>query len=140
MVKKNTVPVSPLHRSPRKYKNKRQTVKAVKDAEPAPPPGADGGKLIWLLIRQLEDEQNRLVLFGKQSKDETHTYRIPPKKPRSRCSRGSVALFYPSNMIEEKYAEPRKRAHSPEAGSSRMRSRLSRDDTSSPAFGFFSSF
>ncbi|KAJ6513947.1 hypothetical protein DFH09DRAFT_1333214 [Mycena vulgaris] len=70
MVKKNTVPVSPLHRSPRKYKNKRQTVKAVKDAEPAPPPGADGGKLIWLLIRQLEDEQNRLVLFGKQSKDE----------------------------------------------------------------------
>ncbi|KAJ6600371.1 hypothetical protein DFH09DRAFT_1070180 [Mycena vulgaris] len=38
-----------------------KTVKAV---------GADGGKHIWLLIRQLEDEQNRLVLFGKQSKDE----------------------------------------------------------------------
>ncbi|KAJ6497941.1 hypothetical protein DFH09DRAFT_1103343 [Mycena vulgaris] len=120
MVKKNTAPASPLHRSPRKHKNKRQTVKAVKDAEPAPSPGADGGKLIWLLIRQLEDEQNRLVLFGKHSKDETHIYRIPLKKARSRCSRGSVALFCPSNMIEEKYAEPRKRAHSPEAGSSGM--------------------
>ncbi|KAJ6604191.1 hypothetical protein DFH09DRAFT_1067940 [Mycena vulgaris] len=72
MVKKNKAPASPLHRSPRKHKNKRQTVKAVKDAEPAPPPGADGGKLIWLLIRQLEDEQNQLVLFGKQSKDEVH--------------------------------------------------------------------
>ncbi|KAJ6495005.1 hypothetical protein DFH09DRAFT_350241 [Mycena vulgaris] len=71
MAKKNTASASPLRRSPRKHK--RQTVKAVKDAEPALPPikwGADGGKLIWLLIRQLEDKQNRLVLFGKQSKDE----------------------------------------------------------------------
>ncbi|KAJ6547781.1 hypothetical protein DFH09DRAFT_1087534 [Mycena vulgaris] len=34
------------------------------------PPAADGSKLIWSLIRELEDKQNRLVLFGKQSKDE----------------------------------------------------------------------
>ncbi|KAJ6464811.1 hypothetical protein DFH09DRAFT_1346745 [Mycena vulgaris] len=70
MAKKNTAPASPLHRSPRKHKNKRQAVKAVKDVEPAPRPAADGGNLIWSLIWELEDKQNRLVLFGKQSKDE----------------------------------------------------------------------
>ncbi|KAJ6600581.1 hypothetical protein DFH09DRAFT_1070371 [Mycena vulgaris] len=43
--------------------------------------------------------------------------RIPPKKAKSWCTKGSVASFCPSNTIKEKYAEPRKRAHSPEAGS-----------------------
>ncbi|KAJ6456000.1 hypothetical protein DFH09DRAFT_1350130 [Mycena vulgaris] len=70
MAKKNTAPASPLHRSLRKHKNKRQAVKAVKDVEPVPRPAADGGNLIWSLIRELEDKQNQLVLFGKQSKDE----------------------------------------------------------------------
>ncbi|KAJ6549381.1 hypothetical protein DFH09DRAFT_1086895 [Mycena vulgaris] len=47
-----------------------KAVKAVKDVEPVPRPAADGGNLIWSLIWALEDKQNRLVLFGKQSKDE----------------------------------------------------------------------
>ncbi|KAF7377321.1 hypothetical protein MSAN_00152700 [Mycena sanguinolenta] len=64
----------PPRRSPRKHKG--PTEKPVKAAKPKEPPlpridwSANRGALIWDLIAQMEVKENRLVLFGKQDKDE----------------------------------------------------------------------
>ncbi|KAF7349806.1 hypothetical protein MVEN_01280800 [Mycena venus] len=63
-------------RSPRKHGKKGAAAgrkKAAKQAEPALPQikwTADKGALTWALIAQMEVKENRLVLFGKESKDE----------------------------------------------------------------------
>ncbi|KAJ7809439.1 hypothetical protein B0H13DRAFT_2221068 [Mycena leptocephala] len=71
---------APLRRSPRKHGDSEKAkpviavkAKAGKQAEPALPRidwSADEGALIWELIAQMEVKENRLVLFGKQDKNE----------------------------------------------------------------------
>ncbi|KAJ6506945.1 hypothetical protein C8R45DRAFT_1069843 [Mycena sanguinolenta] len=66
--------MTPPRRSPRKHKG--TTEKPVKSGKPREPPLpriewlASEGALTWALIAQMEVKENRLVLFGKQEKDE----------------------------------------------------------------------
>jgi len=66
-----------LRRSPRKLgqklKSRKKTEKKAPKAEPPLPKinwSANKGAVTWALIGQMEVKENRLVLFGKQSKDE----------------------------------------------------------------------
>ncbi|KAJ6556529.1 hypothetical protein DFH09DRAFT_1317852 [Mycena vulgaris] len=62
-----------VRRSPRKHDKKKPSARAVKAVEPPLPKikwSAENGTLTWALIGQMEVKDNRLVLFGKDSKDE----------------------------------------------------------------------